>query len=250
MMLHRSSAQLVGATVLLATMLAASTSAAQAAAGHKTPVFVSHSGQDAVGVSLIEQIKDGFRRAPSTLLAASVDDADVVLLVSTMNPDAGKPATVTTAGWTLLLMKEATKAYIGGGLRMADSGSAQKTAMDLVTYVEGLLKARAAEIPSSPEYKKVEAAWNEAVERAAEKLPDELAGVKVKAAFREQLRTYLQWATAASLTPDIQQAVTAGLSYFAADDGFSKKLQAQAVRLSACEAELAAAKKPTSPVKK
>jgi hypothetical protein len=250
MMFHRSSAQLVCAAALLGTSFAASATAAQAPAGHKTPVFVSHSGQDAAGASLVEAVKDALRRAPSTLLAASVDDADVVLMVSTMNPDTAKPGMVTTAGWTLLLMKEATKAYIGGGLRMADSGSLQKTATDLVTYVEGLLKARSAEIPSSPEYEKVESAWNDAVERAAEKLPEEMAGIKVKAAFREQLHTYLQWATAASLTPDIQQAIAAGLSYFAADDNFSKKIQAQAVRLSACEAELATLKKPTAPVKK
>jgi len=258
---------LVGAVVLLAAFAASTARAqttgaapvrppavqsppAQPVAATKIPVFVSHTGQDAVGVSLVEGLEDALRRASSTALAASADDADVVLLVSTMNPDAAKPGTVTTAGWTLLLMKEATEAYIGGGLRMCDPGSVPKTAAELITHVEGLLKARSAEIPSTAEFEKAEAAWDEAVGQAAHTLPDETCGVKIKAAFIEQMQTYFKWATAASLVPDVRQAITAGLSYFSVDQGLAKKSQAQAAQLSQCQAEVLALKKSAGAVKK
>jgi len=167
-----------------------------------------------------------------------------------MNPDAARPGTVTTAGWTLLLMKEATKAYIGGGLRMCDPASLQKSATELVAYIEGLIKARSIEIPTSPEREAFEAAWNEAVERAAEKLPEDSFGVRARAAFREQMRTYLQWATAASLKPDVQEAIAAAMPNFATDDEFAKKLQAQASKLNQCQAEVAALKKSAVGIKK
>jgi|WetSurMetagenome_2_1015567.scaffolds.fasta_scaffold25244_5 hypothetical protein len=222
---------------------AAQRPAAQASAASKTALYLSHTGQDAVGLALVEGLKDAVRRASSTSLASSADAAEVVLMVSTLNPDAAKPGTVTTASWTLVVMKEATKAYLAGGLRMCDPGSIQKTAADLVTHIEGVLKSRAADIPASAEYDKVEAGWDEAVEAAAAKLPLDTCGVRVRDAFLEQMQVYFKWARAASLTPDVQQAVTAGLSYFNADDSLAKRIQLQNEKLNQCQAELAAVKK-------
>jgi hypothetical protein len=65
----------------------------------------------------------------------------------------------------------------------------------------------------------------------------------VRDAFLEQMQVHLKWTRAASLTPDVQQAIAAGLSYFAVDDGLGKKIQAQSQHLSQCRAELAALKK-------
>jgi len=215
------------------------------APGAKVPVVVSHTGQDAVGVSLVGAIKEAFKRAPSVSLVAAGAEAEVVLLVTTMNPEPGKPGTVTTAAWTVLLLKDATRAYLGGGLRMCDPGNVPKAASELVAHIEGILVGRSAEIPSSAEFGKVEAAWDEAVEAAAAKLPLETCGVKVRDAFLEQMQVYFKWTRAASLTPDVQQAVAAGLSYFTVDDSLGKKIQAQSEQLSQCRAELAALKKAT-----
>jgi hypothetical protein len=235
------------AAILSPSHAAAQPASRQATAGQsprsKIPMVVSHTGQDDVGISLVAAIKEAIRRAPSASLVATADDAEVVLLVTTMNPDPAKPGTVTTASWTLLLMKEATRAYIGGGLRMCDPGSVPKAAAELMAHIEGMLMARSAEIPSSSEFEKAETAWAEAVEAAAEKLPLERCGVKVRDAFLEQMQVYFKWSRAASLTPDVQQAVAAGLSYFSVDDSLGKKIQAQSEQLSQCQAELAALKK-------
>jgi hypothetical protein len=215
------------------------------AQGSKVQIVVSHTGQDAVGVSLVGAIKEAFTRAPSVSLVAVGEEAEVVLLVTTMNPEPGKPGTVTTAAWTVLLLKDATRAYLGGGLRMCDPGSVPKAASELVAHIVGILVGRSAEIPSSAEFGKVEAAWDEAVEAAAAKLPLETCGVRVRDAFLEQMQVYFKWTRAASLTPDVQQAVAAGLSYFTVDDSLGRKIQAQSEQLSQCRAELAALKKAT-----
>ena len=102
---------------------------------------------------------------------------------------------------------------------------------------------RSAEIPSSADFEKAETAWDEAVEAAAAKLPLEACGVRVRDAFLEQMQVYVKWTRAASLTPDVQQAIAAGLSYFTVDDSLGKKIQAQSEQLSQCRAELAALKK-------
>jgi hypothetical protein len=247
---HRIAEAVVAAGAQLVALLLSAAVTAAAPADPKTPIYVSHTGTDAVGASFVEGMKAALTRAPTATLAASADDADVVLLVTTMNPDAAKPGTVTAAGWTLLLMKEGTRAYVGGGLRLCDPGNLQKSAGDLVAYVEGLLKARSAELPSSPEREKLESAWNDAVEQAAAKLPEESCGVRVRAAFREQMRTYLLWTTAGSLKADPQEAVAAATAYFTPDEEFAKKVRSAADKLGQCQAELAALKKAAAPVRK
>jgi hypothetical protein len=247
---HRAGLIVVAVATVLGMLLVPAEVGAAAPADPRTPIYLSHTGTDTVGVSFVAGIKAALARAPSAALAATADDADVVLMVTTMNPDAEKPGAVTAAGWTLLLIKEGTKAYIGGGLRLCDPGNLQKSAGDLVAYVEGLLKARSAELPASPERQKLETAWQDAVEQAAEKLPEETCGVRVRAAFREQMRTYLNWATAASLKADPQEAIAAAAPYFTPDEEFAKKMQSATVRLGQCQAELAALKRATAPVKK
>ena len=235
------------ATAIFPAFAAAQQASPQAPAApvqvSKVPIAVSHAGDDAVGLSFVAAIKEAIRRASSASLAAAADDAEVVLVVTTLDPDPAKPGTVTAAAWTLLLMKEATKAYIGGGLRMCGPTSAPKAAADLVAQVVGILGMRSAEIPSSAEFEKAETVWDEAVEAAAAKLPLEACGVKVRDAFLEQMRVYVKWTQAASLTPDVQQAIAAGLSYFTVDESVGKRIQTQAAQLSQCQAELAALKK-------
>ena len=64
----------------------------------KVPIAVSHAGDDAVGLSFVAAIKDAIRRASSASLAAAADDAEVVLVVTTLDPDPAKPGTVTVSG--------------------------------------------------------------------------------------------------------------------------------------------------------
>ncbi len=235
------------AVLLVPAFAAAQQASRQAPAslvrGSKVPIAVSHTGPDAVGLLFVAAIREAIGRAPSASLVAAADDAEVVLVVTTLDPEPAKPGAVTVAAWTLLLMKEATRAYIGGGLRMCSPGSVPKAAAELVAHVEGILTGRSAEIPSSADYEKSKIAWDEAVEAAAEKLPMDACGVRVRDAFLEQMQVYAKWTRAASLTPDVRQAVTAGLSYFTVDDSVGKKIQAQSAQLSQCQAEVAALKK-------
>jgi hypothetical protein len=214
----------------------------------KIAVFVSHSGQDEVGLVLLEKIKEALNRSPSTSYTAASDDADVVLYVSTLNPDADKPAVVTTAGWSLVLVNEAVKMYLGSGLRLCDRDRAQKTADELVARVDALLKGRQVQLPSSSEWRRYMADWTAEVEKTAETIPEDACGMKARTAFREQMSTYLRLSNVAGLRLNVRDVIGSVVANYTTEGEFARKLQGQATSLAQCQAELAALKK--APIKK
>jgi hypothetical protein len=209
----------------------------------KVPVFVSHSGEDEVGVLYVGRVKDALKRSSSLTLSETADDADVALVLSTMNPDAAKPPVVTTAGWTATILKGAMKVYLSGGLRLCDRERLDKGAAELVASIEKLLDAHKVELPSSIEARRLETEWNDAVQRVAETLPEESCGVRTRTAFLEQMHTYLEWSTAANLKMNVQEVLKSVAENYTTDAEFAKKLQSQAAKLAQCQADLAALKK-------
>jgi hypothetical protein len=131
----------------------------------------------------------------------------VVLFVSTLDPNRDKPGLMTTAAWTLVYLRDTTKVYISSGLRLTDAVRVSKTATELVAHIDGLLKARRAELPGSVEWQQYITKWNEAVDRVAETLPDDACGVRARAAFREDLRVCLRWSMAANLMFNVEDII-------------------------------------------
>lgn len=209
----------------------------------KAPVYVSHTGNDPIGVALVASLKDSLKRSAALALTEVRDEADVVLFVSTLDPDAAiKPGVVTTAGWSLVVMNE-VKAYVGSGLRMTDRERSPKTADDLVAYVAQLVGERRTQLPTSVDRKHYEDAWHQETERVAETIPEDACGVKARLSFEEQMETYLRLSTLGNLKLDPAQIAKGIAVNLSMDEGIAGKLQAQASRLSQCQAELAALKK-------
>ena len=113
----------------------------------------------------------------------------------------------------------------------------------MAARVEALLKARAPGLAGSLERKRYEAEWADAVDEAAETLPEDSCGVKSRAAFREQMDTYLRLSAATNQRLDIREVIKSVAANFSTDEEFARKLQAQAAKLAQCQAELAALKK-------
>jgi hypothetical protein len=209
----------------------------------RAPIYVSYTGNDAIGVVLVEGLKDALKRAATLSPTEVRDEADAVLFVSTLDPDAAtKPGIVTAAGWSLAIMNEA-KVYVGSGLRLTDRERSRKTADDLVAHVAQLLGERKAQLPTSVDRKHYEDAWNEETARVAETIPDDACGVKARLVFEEQMETYLRLSTLANLRLDPREMAKGVAVNLAMDEGLAAKLRTQAAKLSQCQADLAALKK-------
>jgi hypothetical protein len=230
-------------SLLFAGLLMSSPVSVAGPAEPKLRVFVSHTGADAVGVSLVRAIRDEVGRSDMLADAVGQDDAEIVLIVSTLDPNPTKPGLMTTASWTLVYMKDATKVYVGSGLRLTDQERVVRSAEELVAYVAGLLKARRAELPGSAEWEQYAKRWNETVERVAETLPEDAGGIKARAAFHQEMRVTLRWSVAAGLMLDAEQAAKSAAADYVTDEEFVKKVQSQAAKLAQCQSDLAALKK-------
>ena len=248
---RQSRVRLLWATlVLLGGLLVPTPGSADAPVEPKLRVFVSHAGQDALGLSLVQAIADQLSRSAAASSTANRDDADVVLFVSTLDPDAGTPGVVTIAGWSLVYVRGVAAIYIGSGLRVSDRERMPKTAADLAAYVDGLLKARRAELPGSAEWEQYGNHWNEAVEQAAETLPEDACGIKARSAFREELRVALRWSMAANVRLNVDDAIKSAAADYVTDEEFVKKLQSQTSKLAQCQSDLAALKRSVPGIKK
>ncbi len=149
---------------------------------------------------------------------------------------------MTTAAWTVLVPGD-VKAYIGSGLLLCDQERMEKAGDEVAARVEALLKARAPGLAGSLERKRHEAEWADAVDEVAETLPEDSCGVKSRAAFREQMDTYLRLSAATNQRLDVREVIKSVAANFSTDEEFARKLQAQAAKLAQCQAELAALKK-------
>jgi hypothetical protein len=231
-----------GATVAALSLADPATASVSAGQQAKITVFVSHTGEDAAGLLFVQHVRTAVKQSSSVALAETGDAADMALFVSTMEPDVTKSGRLTTAGWTLVILKD-VNVYVGSGLRFCERDQSQKAAEGLVAYVESLVKSRVAEVPGSAARLRYEADWNDEVDRMAETLPIDSCGIKVQTAFREQMGTYLRLSTAAGLRLDVRQVIKSVAANFGTDDDFARKIRDQAVKLGQCQAELAALKK-------
>ena len=236
--------------VLLGGLLLPTPASAAAPVEPKLRVFVSHAGEDPLGLSLARAIADQLSRSTTASSTVNRDDADVVLFVTTLDPDAAKPGAVTIAGWSLVYLKGVVAVYIGSGLRVSDRERAPKTAAEMAAYVDALLKARRAELPGSADWEQYVSHWNDAVDRAAELLPEEACGIKARSAFREEFRVMLRWSMAANLRIDVDDAIKSAAADYVTDEEFVKKLQGQTARLAQCQSDLAALKRSAPAIKK
>jgi len=241
---HLALQRLIFAGVIVAALTLADAAAADGGAWQeaKITVFVSHTGEDPVGLLFVQHLKTALTQSSSVALAATGDLADTALFVTTMEPDATRSGRLTTAGWTLVILRD-VNVYVGSGLRFCERDQSQKAATGLVAYVESLIASRATELPRSAARLRYEADWNEEVDRAAETLPIDTCGVKVQTAFREQMGTFLRLSVAAGLKLDVREVIKSVSANLAADDDFARKIRDQAARLGTCQAELAAIKK-------
>jgi len=233
---------LAGAIIAVLLLTGVSIGAVPPRQDDRISVFVSHTGEDAAGLLFVQHVKAALTQSSSVVLAATGDLADTVLFVTTMEPDATRSGRLTTAGWTLVILRD-VNVYVASGLRFCEREQSQKAATGLVAYVESLIASRATDLPRSAARLRYEADWNEEVDRAAETLPIDTCGVKVQTAFREQMGTYLRLSVAAGLKLDVREVIKSVSANLAADDDFARKIRDQAARLGACQAELAAIKK-------
>lgn len=242
-----------GRPALKAALIAAAFSAAAGSWGRvvttfspdregRTPVFVAHSGEDSVGAQYIEQVKIAVGRSSFLSPSVSGDDADVVLFVSTLDPDLVVRGRLTAAAWTLAILKD-VRVYVGSGLRLCARDGIEKSAEALVTHVESLLKRRQTELPSLADHQRYISEWNQEVERVAMTLPVDVCGIKVRTAFREQLRVYLRLSDLGNLKLEVQDITKSVVANFTTEEEFARKIQAQTSKLAQCQADLAAIKK-------
>jgi hypothetical protein len=241
---HRASNRLAFAGVIIAALFLPGPAAVTVPPGQEAriPIFVSHTGEDPVGLLFVQHVRAALKQSSSASLAETGDEADMALFVSTMDPDAVKPGRLTTAGWTLVILKD-VNVYVGSGLRFCERDLSQKAAEGLVAFIESLIKSRKTEVPGSAEWRRFETEWKEEVERTAETIPIESCGVKVQTAFREQMGTYFRLSTALGLRLDVREVSKSVAANFATDDEFARKMREQAVKLGQCQAELAAIKR-------
>jgi hypothetical protein len=228
--------------IALSCVAAASSAAGQVPSAGRLAVFVSHSGTDDLGLSFSNSVKGALKRSLTFAPSATVDEADVVIAISTLNPNPAKPGVVTAAAWTLLVPGD-VKAYIGSGLVLCDQERLEKAGDEVAARVDALLKARAPGLAGSLERKRHEAEWADAVDEVAETLPEDSCGVKARTAFREQMGTYLRLSAATNQRLDVREVIKSVAANFSTDEEFARKLQAQAAKLAQCQAELAALKK-------
>jgi hypothetical protein len=228
--------------IVLSCVAAASPATGQVPSPVRLAVFVSHSGTDDLGLSFSNSVKGALRRSSTLAVGTTVDEADVVLAISTLNPNPAKPGVVTTAGWTVLVPGD-VKAYIGSGLLLCDQERLDKASDEVTARVEALLKARAPGLAGSIDRKRYEAEWADAVDDVAETLPEDSCGVKSRAAFREQLDTYLRLSAATNQRLDVREVIKSVAANFSTDEEFARKIQAQAAKLAQCQADLAALRK-------
>jgi hypothetical protein len=226
----------------LSWVAAASSPAGQGPSAGRLAVFVSHSGTDDLGLSFSNSVKGALNRSTTLASTATVDEADLVIAISTLNPNPAKSGVLTTAAWTVLVPGD-VKAYVGSGLLLCDPERLAKAGDEVAARVEALLKARAPGLAGSPERKRHEAEWADAVDEVAETLPEDSCGVKARAAFREQMDTYLRLSAATNQRLDVREVIKSVAANFSTDEEFARKLQAQGARLAQCQAELAALKK-------
>ena len=98
-------------------------------------------------------------------------------------------------------------AYVGSGLLLCDQERMEKAGDEVAARVEALLKARAPGLAGSLERRRYEAEWADAVDEAAETLPEDSCGVKSRAAFREQMDTYLRLSAATNQRLDVREVI-------------------------------------------
>jgi hypothetical protein len=232
----------LGCLVLAVFVVAArATAAGQPGQAGRIPILVSHTGEDPVGQLFVENVRGALKQAPSCAYTEKADEADVILLISTLDPDADKPGRVTTAGWSLVIGKD-VKVYLGSGLRLCDKERAQKSAAELAGRVESLLKSRMGQ-PGYVDRATYEANWDREVDRVAETLPVDSCGVKARSAFKEQMDTYYRLSMVASLHLDVRDVIRSVSANFTPEGDFAGKIQAQVAALTQCQADLAALKK-------
>jgi pyrimidine deaminase RibD-like protein len=231
-----------GVFVAALTLSGAATVGVPAGQEVKVTVFVSHTGEDAAGLLFVKHLKAALAHSSSVALAETGDGADTALFLTTMEPDATQSGRLTTAGWTLVILKD-VNVYLGSGLRFCERDQSQKAAEGLAAHVESLIKSRETQVPGSAARARYENDWNEAVERTAETLPVDSCGIKVQTAFREQMGTYLRLSTAMGLGLDVREVIKSVVANLGTDDDFARKIRDQAIRLGQCQAELAALKK-------
>jgi hypothetical protein len=229
-------------TAALAGCLLCWPPAAASAQEPRLAVFVSHSGADEVGAHFSKTVGEALGRSSVAAIATAVDQAHIVLAISTLDPNPAKPGVVTAASWTLLVPGD-VKAYLGSGIVLCDQERLQKGAIEVAERVVSLLRSRGPSAPGSAARQQYEAQWNDAVDEVAETIPEDACGIKARTAFREQLDTYLRLSLAASLKLDVREVIKSVASNYSTEDEFGRRLQAQAARLAQCQAELAALKK-------
>ncbi len=209
----------------------------------KVTVFVARSGDDAVGTSLAQEITSAMAKSSVSSPIADRGEAQAELFISTLNPDPAKPGIVTTVAWTLVYSKDSLRVYLGSGLRFTDRERVAKTAAEMVAYADELLKARRGELPGSSEWRNYATAWNEEVNKVADTLPEDACGVRVRDAFKEEMRAVLRWSIASNTKFDVQKIIRTAMVDYTTDEEFVKKLESQTAKLAQCQSELAAVKK-------
>jgi hypothetical protein len=217
--------------------------AVPAPANVKVTVFVAHAGEDTLGVSLVGELTSALGRSDTSSVTSNRDEAEVVLFVSTLNPEPSKPGVLTTAAWSLVYVKNQIKVYLGSGLRLTDQGRLARTAAEMAASCDELIRVRRHELPGSVEWKEYESNWKDEVDRFAETLPDDACGVRVRMAVKEELRVILRWSMAAGLKFDVHEIIKSVMADYPTDEEFLKKLQSQTTKLAQCQTELAAVKK-------
>ena len=72
------------------------------AVGQPAPlhVYLQHSGNDAVGTRVVNEVREALRTSARYPLAASIDEARIVLVVVSTDVDPNHPGTTSAIGWT------------------------------------------------------------------------------------------------------------------------------------------------------